>query len=156
VRLPGGQARIFGVPIMSICPPVFYAFVVFIACECLTNDTLAIHTTKGLVFGGGMCITSIALYLRVEVVPQCREHFDSASCAKSCRGSSRKRRRRRSAGRAVLRRSRHQSHNGWSRRTAWRMPGLDAIVAERPGWVGGDPSPRSWSPRSGGATTAVP
>jgi amino acid transporter len=73
---PGDKHRLFGIPIMSICAVVFLAFVIFIDYECLTNDTLAINTTKGLVFVGGMYAASFALYFGSKYYRKRKEHFD--------------------------------------------------------------------------------
>jgi amino acid transporter len=70
--------RIFGVPIMSICAVVFLAFVVFIDYECLTNKTLAINTTKGLLFVGGMYLAAFTLYFGSKYYRKTKENFDIA------------------------------------------------------------------------------
>jgi amino acid transporter len=72
----GDKHRVFGVPIMSICAVVFLAFVLFIDYECLTNDTLAINTTKGLVFVGGMYLVAFALYFGSKYYRKTKENFD--------------------------------------------------------------------------------
>jgi APA family basic amino acid/polyamine antiporter len=70
--------RIFGVPIMSICAVVFLAFVIFIDYECLTNDTLAVNTTKGLIFVGGMYLAAFSLYFGSKYYRKSKENFDIA------------------------------------------------------------------------------
>ncbi|HEY2600917.1 MAG TPA: APC family permease [Thermoleophilaceae bacterium] len=72
----GDKHRLFGIPIMSISAVVFLAFVIFIDYECLTNDTLAVNTTKGLSFVGGMYAISLALYFGSKYYRKRKEHFD--------------------------------------------------------------------------------
>jgi amino acid transporter len=68
--------RFLGQPVMSICAVVFLAFVIFIDYECLTNKTLAINTTKGLVFVGGMYLVSFALYFGSKWYRKSKENLD--------------------------------------------------------------------------------
>ncbi len=68
--------RIGGVPIMSICALIFAAFVVFVDYEALTNDVLAINTTKGLVFVGALYAVAFIVYFGSKLYRKRVDKFD--------------------------------------------------------------------------------
>jgi basic amino acid/polyamine antiporter, APA family len=57
------QRRIVGVPIITICAAIFFAYAVFVDYSCLTKDALGVNSTKGLLFVGGTYVVSAAVYL---------------------------------------------------------------------------------------------
>jgi multisubunit Na+/H+ antiporter MnhG subunit len=61
------QRRILGVPIITICAAIFFAYAVYVDYSCLTNDALGVNSTKGLVFVGGTYVVSAAVYIAAAI-----------------------------------------------------------------------------------------
>jgi basic amino acid/polyamine antiporter, APA family len=57
------QRRVLGLPIITICAAIFFAYAVYVDYSCLTQDALGVNTTKGLVFVGGTYALSAAAYI---------------------------------------------------------------------------------------------
>jgi amino acid transporter len=73
---PADKYRLFGIPVMSICAVVFLAFVIFIDYEAFTNDTLAINTSKGLIFVAVLYAIAIATYFGSKIYRKRKENLD--------------------------------------------------------------------------------
>ncbi len=62
------QSRVFGVPVITLCAAIFFAYAVYVDYECLTQDALGVNTTKGLLFVGGVYLVSAIVYFAMAAV----------------------------------------------------------------------------------------
>lgn len=56
------QSRVLGVPLITLCAAIFFAYAVYVDYACLTQDALGVNSTKGLLFVGGVYLFSAVAY----------------------------------------------------------------------------------------------